>query len=86
MSNRDGKNAKRKKGDKVSLAKRGNPCPRCSAKENKSKKSKRNIIFDLDGGTKPVHSKVTKLSRAYCAQKKGHEHHVHCHSCNWTNF
>ncbi len=35
MSNRDGKGAKRRKGQKVSHSKRGDKCPRC--RENKLK-------------------------------------------------
>lgn len=86
MSNRDGKNAKRRKNDKVSLAKAGDPCPRCAKIEGKRKKTNRKLKLDKDGHAVFVFSKITRLNKADCANRKGHESHVHCHSCHWTNF
>jgi len=86
MSNRDGKNAKRRSSDRISLAKAGDPCPMCTRKANARKKTKRKIRFDEDGHAKYVHRKISKLSKAYCAKREGHESHVHCRGCNFTNF
>lgn len=86
MSNRDGKNAKRRKGDKISLAKAGDPCPNCAKIEGKRKKTKRKVKLDADRHAIYVYSKITRLSHAYCSKRKGHEGHVHCEGCHWTNF
>lgn len=86
MSNRDGRRAKRKKGEKLSMAKAGDVCPRCAAMNHKKKKTKRKLKLDKDGHAIPVYYSISKLRRAYCAQRPGHEHHVHCASCNWCNF
>jgi hypothetical protein len=86
MSNRDGRRAKRKKGEKLSMAKAGDACPRCAAMIKKKRKTQRKLKLDKDGHAKPTYYKISKLSRAYCANRLGHEHHVHCHACHWTNF
>ncbi len=86
MSNRDGRRSKRRKQEKISLAKGGDPCPNCAKIEGKRKKTKRKVVLDNDGHALPVSTKITRLSTADCSKQEGHEHHVHCHSCNWTNF
>lgn len=51
----------------------GKPCPQCSAKRSKRPTEKS--------------GKVPKLEVVHdCKGKKGHEHHVYCAGCKWTNF
>lgn len=86
MSNRDGKRAKRKKGEKLSMAKFGQPCPRCVLRSNKHKKTNRKLVIDKDGFAKPVYIKKSRLVKPDCVSKDGHEHHVYCPVCHWTNY
>lgn len=86
MSNRDGRNSKVNKKLKKPWAKAGDVCPQCIERNLKKRKSIKKIVLDEDGHAKHVFTKISRLSRAYCACRDGHEHHVHCHGCNWTNF
>jgi hypothetical protein len=86
MSNRDGRRARRRKVEKLSMAKAGDPCPNCAKFISKKKKSNRKLKLDADGHAIPIFAKITRLDKAGCANECGHEHHVHCPSCNWTNF
>lgn len=86
MSNRDGKRAKRKQGEKLSMAEAGQSCPRCVLRSKKAKKTNRKLKLDAEGHAKPIYIKKSRLVKAYCANQDGHEHHVYCESCHWSNF
>lgn len=91
MSNRDGKNSKRR--SKLSDARVGDKCPSCTPLKGRSRQR---IRLDGDGHAVPIkhgYGKGCKLVRCECGCMNGVEpddidvkHNVYCPGCKWSNF